>query len=88
MSRGQKYRKLIVANGERVTAKNSLAGMLCISDYRDTASTRTLVFERPDKAAAVESPKPVTRKKRQPVNGAEQPQEGGLAFPGETAPGV
>lgn len=90
MGSRQKYRKLIVVNGERVTAKNSLAGMLCISDYRTDATSRVLVFEKPDKTDLLpgsESSKGLTtrqRKKRAATNGVDDSTNKSLAFPGES----
>jgi hypothetical protein len=85
MSRGQKYRKIVFANTDRVTTKNSLVGMQCISDFRDTATTRTLVFEKQEKTATVEAPKPTTRKKKAAAGADDSPSKS-LAFPGESAP--
>jgi hypothetical protein len=86
MASRQKYRKLNLGPSERVTAKNSCVGMLCISDYVDTQnSQRILVFERPAKIST-EPAKPVTRRKKPAVNGADEAHSGGLAFPGESAP--
>jgi len=85
MSKGQKFRKIIVANGDRVTAKNSCVGLTCISDYRQDGFNRVLVFERPDKPADTESSKGLTKRQRaknKAVNGSDPQPEGGLAFPG------
>jgi len=85
MSSRQKYRKVVIISSERVTAKNSLAGMLCISDYRDTPDSRTLVFERPDKAISTAT-KPTTTRRKKSANGVDESASKSLAFPGESAP--
>jgi hypothetical protein len=88
MSSRQKYRKLNLGPSEKITARNSVVGMLCISDYIDTqVNSRVLVFERPSKIVSVDAKAPTPRKKRQAVNGSEQP-EGGLAFPGTGTAGA
>lgn len=86
MASRSKYRKLVIGPSERITAKNSVVGMLCISDYVDgQTSQRVLVFERPVKVTT-EAAKPAVPRKKKAVNGAEESQSKSLAFPGEAVP--
>jgi hypothetical protein len=85
MASRQKYRKMVVQNGDRVTGKNSCVGMVCISDYRQDEFNRVLVFERPEKLVSTESTKGLTKRQRarnKAANGANPQDAGGLAFPG------
>jgi hypothetical protein len=78
MSSRQKYRKVNLGPSDKITARNSLAGLVVLADYVDPSSgQRTLVLERPAKAVA-DAPKAVARKKKA---AADQPQDAGLAFP-------
>lgn len=86
MSSRQKYRKQTIGPAEKITARNSLVGLIVLADYVDPASNqRTLVFERPSKSITIEAAKPIARKKRS-VNGADDSPSKSLAFPGESAP--
>jgi hypothetical protein len=91
MSRGQKYRKLVLGPIEKITARNSTAGMVVAADYNDPLlKAHVLLLERVTvaKAADTESSKGLTQRQRRKkaVNGSDESQGAGLAFPGESAP--
>lgn len=88
MSRTSKYQKVEIGATARITARNSLQGMVVLADFNDAkAGKRVLVLERSEKATAVpEAAKPATmRKKRQTNGAAEEPkkEDSRFEFPGE-----
>jgi hypothetical protein len=89
MSSRQKYRKMVIGPVEKITARNSLVGMLCVADYNDPVSrTHTLLFERQtDKpGVAIDTESTKGRRKKKAANGSDDSPSKSLAFPGESAP--
>lgn len=90
MASRQKYRKVNLGPSEKITARTSVVGMLCVADYNDPVTNQhTLLLERVSKVDLLpgsESSKGLTarQRKKKAANGEDQSASKSLAFPGES----